>query len=213
MRIIQISGRGRVGKTTLAKFIAKKAFDMGYIPVFLPFAESLKLEAESKGFGKDTNPVEYRKYCQELGASKRREDADYWVDKTYEKIQEYMVKELDKKASQDKNWEYLLIQDDVRFMNELVLGRDLAATQIFIDSGGRKLEDEDAPWRSHESETLANAVETSFCIMNSEYEDIFDDVVMNNASIKELEAEVKDKLTDWLDMGFLELEDVNDTTP
>lgn len=213
MRIIQISGRGRVGKTTLAKFIAKKAFDMGYIPVFLPFAESLKLEAESKGFGKDTNPVEYRKYCQELGASKRKADADYWVDKTYEKIQEYMVKELDKKASQDKNWEYLLIQDDVRFMNELVLGRDLAATQIFIDSGGRKLEDEDASWRSHESETLANAVETSFCIMNSEYEDIFDDVVMNNASIKELEAEVKDKLTDWLDMGYLELEDVNDTTP
>ena len=37
MRIVQISGKGRVGKTTLANLIAKYSFNLGYIPVILPF--------------------------------------------------------------------------------------------------------------------------------------------------------------------------------
>ena len=212
MRIIQISGKGRVGKTTLANFIAKRAFDKGYIPVLLPFAASLKKAAEDAGFDKKTHPDEYRKYCQEFGAIKRAEDEDYWVNQTYEKIQEYMVLELDKKTHNNKYWEYLIIQDDVRFMNELALGRDLVATQIFVDSGGRILEEPKASWRNHESEILANAIEASFNFTHSEYEELFDVVISNGSTLKYLDKEVKDYLDEWLDMGFLELEDIDEPT-
>lgn len=210
MRIIQISGKGRVGKTTLAHLIAKACFAKGYIPVIIPFAKSLKDEAKSLGYDKDTDPENYRKFCQKLGAERRKENEDYWVTRTFGEIQEYMVKELDNKKQNKDHWEYVIIQDDVRYMNELALGRDLVATQIFIDSGNRRLEDQDGEWRTHESETLANVVEESFSKNSSDYEELFDFVLVNGGSIKYLEQYVKDDLTDWLDLGFLELEEIKD---
>jgi hypothetical protein len=210
MRIIQISGKGRVGKTTVAKILEALSYESGYIPVMLPFAKSLKEEAENAGFPKETNPDEYRKFCQELGAAKRKEDPEYWINKTFERIQELMVKEVDNKLEKKPYWEYVIIQDDVRYMNEIALGRELAATQLFIDSGGRTLPENDAEWRQHESEELANKVEDSFGLPNSQYEDIFDFIVVNNETKAELKADIVEMFDSIIDLGKLEIEEIGE---
>jgi hypothetical protein len=208
MRIIQISGKGRVGKTSVAKIIEALAYHKGYIPVIVPFADSLKKAAADLGYSKETKPDEYRKFCQELGASKRKENPEYWIEKTFETIQEYMLKEVDNKAENKKYWEYVIIQDDVRYMNEIALGRELAATQIFIDSGGRTLSEENAEWRNHESEKLANDVEDSFGLPNSEYEELFDLIIVNNETLMELKEDINESIDEILDTGKLEIEEL-----
>jgi hypothetical protein len=211
MRIIQISGKGRVGKTTLAHLIARHSFNKGYIPVILPFAQAIKVAAEQEGITKEADSSKYRKFCQTLGATRRAEDPDYWVVKTFEVIQEYMVKEIDNKKQGKTNFEYVIIQDDVRYMNELAFGRDLVATQIFLEAGERTLEEANAEWRHHESETLANSIESSLQQPNNEYEELFDFILTNDGSLQDLEHATKDSLELWLNLGYLELEDIDDT--
>lgn len=210
MRIFQISGKGRVGKTTLAELIAKHVFELGYNPVLLPFADAIKKAAEAQGLSKDKDSTKYRDFCQELGASKRAEDPDYWVVKAFETIQEYMVKEIDNKKANKKHYEYVIIQDDARYMNELALGRDLAATQIFLSEGLRTLPEAKAAWREHESEVLSNMTELGLNSENSDYTELFDIVVINDDSTKDLEKIVKESIHYWLDLGRLELDDYND---
>ena len=212
MRIIQISGKGRVGKTTLAHLIAKYSFELGYIPVILPFADAIKKQAAALGITKEKDSSAYREFCQQLGANRRSEDPDYWVIRSYESIQEYMIKELDNKKEGKTNFEYVIIQDDVRYMNELAFGRDIVATQIFLSQGIRKLEEEDADWRNHESETLANDIEHSYKKANiqGKYDDLFDVVVTNDGELDDLDYLVKQAIEYWLDIGYLELEEYND---
>lgn len=212
MKIFQISGKGRSGKTTLANIIAKEVFNKGYIPVMIPFAKALKEQAQAMGYGKDTNPEEYRKFCQELGASKRAEDADYWVLKTYDLILEKMALELQYHEENRTHKEHVIIQDDVRYMNELGLGRELSAVQLFVYSCGRTLQENDAAWRKHESEALANKVELSFDNPNSQYEDIFDQIIDNSGTEKELEELVKENLDDWLSVANIEILGIDDDT-
>jgi len=206
MRLIQISGRGRVGKSTLAHLIATHSLDLGYIPIILPFAKAIKDAAAKQGLTKESNSKEYREFCQKLGAEKRKDDPDYWAVRTFETIQEYMVKEIENRKAKKENFEYIVIQDDVRYMNEIRLGRELAATQIFIESGERKLEEEGADWRNHESEVLANEVEKSFGKPNSNYEDLFDVIITNDETLKDLDKLVKNNIEEWLELGYLELE-------
>lgn len=210
MRIIQISGKGRVGKTTLANLVAKYSFELGYTPIILPFAESIKDQATQQGITKENDSSKYREFCQKLGAEKRKEDADYWVTRTFSKMQEYMVKEIDNKREEKSYYEYVIIQDDVRYMNELALGRELAATQIFVSQGERDLSESNAEWRNHESETMANEIETSFTLPNSEYEDIFDVIIFNDGSTQDLEHEVKINIEEWLEYGYIDLEFVDE---
>lgn len=214
MRIFQISGKGRSGKTTVAKIIAREVFERGYIPVMLPFAKALKAKAESMGYGKDTHPEEYRKFCQELGSSKRKDNPDFWVMETYGLMLETMAKELEYSQDEDRDYyEHVIIQDDVRYMNELGLGRELSAIQLFVYSSGRSLEDNSADWRNHESEKLANDVEESFERPNSEYEELFDEIIDNSGTVQELEEFVKDNLDEWLSMARIEIMDItNDST-
>ena len=212
MRIVQISGKGRVGKTTLANLIAKYSFNLGYIPVILPFAQAIKDLAGQQGITKEQDSSKYREFCQLLGAEKRKQEEDYWVTRTYDKIQEFMLQEINNKIEDKRFWEFVIIQDDVRYMNELALGRDLAATQIFLDSSLRKLEENDAEWRKHESELLATKIENSLDQLNSEYEHLFDVVIDNGYSLKELEEEVSNNLKEWLEEGYLELEEYIDET-
>ena len=211
MRLIQISGKGRVGKTTLASLIAKHSFELGYTPIILPFAQAIKDQALKEGITKESDSSKYREFCQKLGADKRQTDADYWVVRTFEKMQEYMVKEIDNKKEEKTYYEFVIIQDDVRYVNELALGRELAATQIFISHGDRDLEEMQAEWRSHESETLANEIETSFTKPNSDYEDGFDVIIFNDGNLEDLDREVKNNIKDWLELGYLELEYVDET--
>jgi hypothetical protein len=211
MRIIQISGKGRVGKTTLAHLIAKYSLDLGYNPIILPFAAAIKKMAEEQGITKESDSSKYREFCQELGASKRAENSEYWIIKTFETLQEYMLKEIDNKQNVRSDFEYVIIQDDVRYMNELAFGRDLAATQIFVSEDDRNLPEHNAEWRNHESEDLANNYEKSFTkTLANNYEDLFDIVVFNGESTKELESFVKSNIKDWLDIGYIELEEIGD---
>jgi hypothetical protein len=212
MRIIQISGKGRVGKTTLAHLIAKHAFDLGYIPVMLPFADGIKKMAAAQGITKEGDSSAYRDFCQNIGASKRAEDPDYWVTKAYETIQEYMIKEIDNKIAKKTNYEYVIIQDDVRYMNELAFGRELVATQIFLSQGTRKLNEHNAEWRSHESETMSNQIEKDMLIpaKQEDAEEAFDIIINNDGDLEELEHIVKQALKYWLDLGYLELEEYNE---
>ena len=214
MRIIQISGKGRVGKTTLAHLIAKYVFDLGYIPVLLPFADAIKKQAAEAGITKEKDSTAYRDFCQQIGASKRAEDPEYWVVRSYETIQEYMIKELDNKTAGKVNFEYVIIQDDVRYMNELAFGRELAATQIFLSQGIRKLEEDKAEWRNHESETLANSVEDSFKsnTKKNEFDELFDVIVQNDGDLEDLEYLTKQATEYWMELGYLELEEWNDET-
>ncbi len=212
MRIIQISGKGRVGKTTLAKAIQHESFKLGYNPVILPFAKSIKEEAERLGITKDSDSSKYREFCQELGARKRTEDSDYWVTKTYEAIQEYMIKEIDNKREKKTHYEYVIIQDDVRYMNELALGRDLVATQIFLSAGDRLLEEHNSEWRSHESEIMGNAVEASLNKANNEYDALFDVIVTNDGDLEDLNYLVTHAIKYWLDLGYMELEEYSEET-
>lgn len=210
MRIFQISGMGRVGKTTLAKLIAKYSFELGYTPVFIPFADVIKKQAEEQGITKESDSTRYREFCQTLGANKRKENPDYWVVRTYDQIQEYMLKEIDNKSLNRTYFEYVIIQDDVRYMNELAFGRDLAATQIFLCSGDRTLEEHGAEWRSHESELMANLIDETIATKPGEFEETFDIVIMNNKSLSNLEKLVKDNIKEWLEIGYLDLEEVNE---
>jgi len=212
MRIIQISGKGRVGKTTLAHLIAKHAFDLGYIPVMLPFADGIKKLAAAQGITKEGDSSAYRDFCQNIGASKRAEDPDYWVTKAYETIQEYMIKEIDNKIAKKTNYEYVIIQDDVRYMNELAFGRELVATQIFLSQGTRKLNEHNAEWRSHESEAMSNQIEKDMLIpaKQEDAEEAFDIIINNDGDLEDLEHIVKQALEYWLDLGYLELEEYNE---
>lgn len=212
MRIIQISGKGRVGKTTLAHLIAKHAFDLGYIPVMLPFADGIKKLAAAQGITKEGDSSAYRDFCQNIGASKRAEDPDYWVTKAYETIQEYMIKEIDNKIAKKTNYEYVIIQDDVRYMNELAFGRELVATQIFLSQGTRKLNEHNAEWRNHESEAMSNQIEKDILIpaKQEDAEETFDIIINNDGDLEELEHIVKQALKYWLDLGYLELEEYNE---
>lgn len=219
MRIIQISGKGRVGKTTLAHLIAKHAFDLGYIPVMLPFADGIKKMAAAQGITKEGDSSAYRDFCQNIGASKRAEDPDYWVTKAYETIQEYMIKEIDNKVAKKANYEYVIIQDDVRYMNELAFGRELVATQIFLSQGIRRLDEHNAEWRGHESEAMSNQIEKDMLIpvKQADAEEAFDIIINNDGDLEDLEHIVKQALEYWLDLGYLELEeyneDANDSNP
>jgi hypothetical protein len=209
MRIIQISGKGRVGKTTLAHLIAKYSIDLGYNPVILPFAAAIKQSAEEQGITKETDSSKYREYCQELGASKRAEDPDYWITRTFETIQEYMLKEIDNKQYIRPDFEYVIIQDDVRYMNELAFGRNLVATQIFVHPDDRLLPEHNAEWRNHESETLANNYDQMLDgSQANNYVDLFDILIYNGESLKKLEEYVKKNVKEWLDIGYLELTEI-----
>lgn len=194
MKVIQISGVGRVGKTTLASLIAEYAVDQGFIPLMVPFAKALKEEAAELGYNKDDNPEEYRKFCQKHGAGRREEDPDYWVKKARIEIEKAKLSELERRRRGKRTWEHLILQDDVRYMNELAYGRDIGAYQIFVTPFERMIMEENDPWRHHESERLANLVEAG----DRRYTDVFHEYVINDKSIPKLNTFMKKHFFTWI---------------
>lgn len=194
MLIIMISGQARVGKTTLAKWISEYAYNEGYTPIILPFANALKQEAESRGYSKDKNPEEYRAFCQTLGSDMRKQDSDYWVKRFRDKITSLYEQEKVALETEPDTWhEKVIIVDDCRYMNEVAAARDLRALTVFVSAGSRELPEAQAEWRNHESEALANSMEAK----DKDYTEVFDYVIYNNGTEKQYKTKATQKFEEW----------------
>ena len=175
-----LGGKARVGKTTAANILKIIAESLDMDPVVLPFAKAIKDEATKKGLSKDLNAEEYRAFCQELGATKRSKDPDYWVNK-FNKTFEKIAKEENKNLEDDrkKYKEKVIIVDDCRYLNEINYGRSIGAKQVFISHGKRELEDHNGEWRNHESEVMGNLVESG----NKDYDSLFEFKITNEGNM------------------------------
>lgn len=149
MQVIGFVGLAQSGKTVLAKEVARVAYENGLTPKVMSFAGSLKRAAKECGADKETRPALYRKFCQEVGNKMRDPDyvpgvtgPDYWVQRTKDEIAKYRGESL------------VLIFDDVRYQNEVMLLADLGAEIIYVDRG-LELPDPEAEFRNHDSEKMA----------------------------------------------------------
>lgn len=166
-----LGGKARVGKTTAANILKAIAENIGMKPIILPFAKAIKDEASRLGLSKETNPEQYRAFCQELGEGKRKEEPDYWINKFHESYLT-LLKDDNKLLDNDKKKykERVIIVDDCRYLNEVAYGRKIGAVQIFISHGDRELEDHHGAWRQHESEDMANRIENN----DKDYQQLFE---------------------------------------
>ena len=194
MQLIVIAGKARVGKTTLAKIIAEKSFELGFIPKLMSFASPIKECASKRGLTKEDNPEKYRKFCQELGQSKREEDPNYWVDILEKNLLSEITEESKDLDNNKKYWERCVIIDDCRYLNEIEFSEDYDATTIFINSGKRDIPSSNSNWRNHHSEDLANKVEGG----HNTYRDLFTHIISNNKEQEDLENLVNPLIPVWL---------------
>ncbi len=193
MQLITIAGQARVGKTTLAKIIAERAFDLGLTPVLLSFAGPLKRMAEEKGYSKEDNPKEYRQFCQQYGASKREEDPEYWVKLFEKELLEIREAERQDLAENKKYWERCIVVDDCRYPNEVELSMKYKATLIFLSFGKRDIVDPEASWRAHHSEDMAKLIDRG----QNEYRSLFTCFIRNQGTEDELKAKVHHMIPIW----------------
>ena len=182
MKIVGFAGKGRVGKTTVVLDIVEyvlRNHHNEYTPVLLPFALPLKtavsLEAGYRNWQhyKNEQPEAYRRACQFEGDLARQTNPDHWVNMWYEDVMSFRDKEDHREA--------LILVDDVRYHNELDIIKKLGGSVYFIAHGRRILEDEDAIWRDHPSEEMANFIEDGLTIdaqlmLYTE----FDDIIFND---------------------------------
>jgi hypothetical protein len=178
MYVVGFAGPARVGKTAVTTELARVARDAGWTVHTMPFAGPLKKDAEERGFGKDSNPDEYRKFCQDHGAEMRAKNVNHWLDRWTEDLTEL----------RNKHWEIdgsgplLVIADDVRYENEHQAIRQSGGSLVFLHPGQRQLPEADAAWRTHESEMLANTM-----VGNKDMcSDLFDYTMMNDKETKKL---------------------------
>lgn len=208
MRMVMFGGRARVGKTTIAHMVSEFAYHLGFKPVFLPFAGPIKDDASEKGYTKDKDSTEYRNYCQSIGASRRAEDPDYWVERWARKIQDIINLEAEDIERGEKYWERVIIVDDCRYFNEVAKGRDFDAVQIFVANGEREIDEQDADWRFHESEMMANNIEAK----DPNYKGIFSTILLNDGNLEDLRAVVEIYSEVWLGTRMLNEEDQDKIT-
>ena len=199
MRMIMLGGKARVGKTTIAEVISEISYHKGFKPVILPFASSVKKEAEDLGYSKKHNPDEYRKHCQKIGSARRKEDPDYWINIWSESVRDVIKQETKAIENNEKYWERVVLVDDCRYMNEVAIGREYDSTQIFVSNGTRSIEDEHAEWRVHESELLANNVEAG----DPNYTDLFPITLINDGTLKDLKDVLAVYTEVWLGLRVL----------
>ena len=152
MIVIGFAGPARVGKSFVTESLKDQAEAAGWNVTVLPFAKPLKDEASANGFGKEVDPEGYRKYCQEVGAAARADNADHWLDGWRQLLADVIAAE----HADDSGTPYMVIADDVRYENELAAIRSRGGSVLFMHPGERELPEAGAAWRTHESEDLAN---------------------------------------------------------
>lgn len=198
MMVIMLAGQARVGKTTLAKWLSEYLYHKGYYPVILPFAGMLKEEVAAMGLTKENNPTEYREMCQKIGAAKRAEDPDYWVNKFRERAATIKADDIVRLEDSPKTWaEKVVLVDDCRYLNEIALGNELNALKIFISKGKRELQDANADWRQHESEEMANKYEEG----NKDIQSLFHYRIINEGSEIEYKNKVSALFDEWIELA------------
>lgn len=189
MQLIVIAGQAGVGKTSLAKMITKKAYELGLTPKLLSFATPLKQMAEERGIGKEENPGKYRKFCQRVGAMMRRRDPDFWVKEFEKSLLD--IREEEREHGNAKYWERCIIVDDCRYLNEIKLAHKYAATLVFLSYGNRSMDDAD--WRTHKSEELAKIIDSG----PNKYRKMFSCILKNQGSMEDLEEKVDVMVPTW----------------
>jgi len=196
MIIVMIGGKARVGKTTMANIIAEYCLNNNLTPKMVPFAYGLKKAAESKGLSKDKNSEEYRKFCQTLGESMRIKNPDHWVNEWTAAV-EAIRKEEQTLLEVDDLWkERVVIVDDCRYMNEVAKAREYGATTIFIRQGKRKLIEDQAEWRNHPSEEMANSIEDN----HKDYNDVFQYKLTNDSTLDVFKKHCLKNIPTWLNL-------------
>jgi hypothetical protein len=160
MRIIAFAGQARCGKTTFARSFAAAAYDAAATPVIRSFAGPLKRAAAEAGFDKETNPIEYRDYCQTEGAARRSEDPDYWLNQFRDELADLAAADaahLADALTDGRDYhETIVLIDDLRYENEFDLVRETGGQVCLVMRPDGRLPEADAPWRDHESEEFGN---------------------------------------------------------
>lgn len=188
-----IGGKARVGKTTLAKMIADHGFKNGLRPHIVSFADTIKAEAKDAGLLKDEDPETYREFCQTSGTKHRKEDPDYFIKKFHDTLSDLYKEEQSLIEGDSKYWDMLVIVDDCRFINEVAYGRCHNATQLFLLSGDRELDEADAAWRKDLSEDMANKINSG----DKDYGELFAWMLLNDGTLKDLEEKIEPYLDIW----------------
>lgn len=195
MMVIMFGGKARVGKTTLAKLFTEYLYNKGYSPVIVPFADILKREVEKTGLTKEANPEQYRLACQVLGSGMRKQNPDFWVTKFEDRLNEIKIQDIENLETNPKNWhEKCVLVDDCRYLNEVNFGRKIGALQVFVAHGKRVVSEHDAPWRNHESEDMANKVESN----DMHYTEMFHYRLFNDGTEQEFKTKATNYFEDWL---------------
>ena len=203
MHVVVLGGMARVGKTDVCDLLEMEAAMEGYEVKRVSFASPLKeAVAAEHGYGDDwrkfkaEKPEEYRTQCQDIGASRRAEDPDYWVNKWNEKLAELQKEELVGEDLGGEFAEYLILVDDCRYPNELEAAKKWDALTMFVYAGKRaaKLPEIDADWRAHESEEMSQRIEA----FTEGYTDLFEWSLFNDKGTIELERKINERLPHFL---------------
>lgn len=160
MIVIGLSGKARTGKSSLTRQLYSAAEQLGWDVEVAPFAGPLKRAAAKKhGYSdvakfKEEMPDVYRSECQATGAGERAKDPDHWVKLWMDDIAEL------RKMEMDIDNPLLVLVDDVRYQNEIDALAKGGGTTCFVKHGKRPIDDPTGEWRKHESELIANELET-----------------------------------------------------
>jgi dephospho-CoA kinase len=187
MQIVFIAGQAGMGKTTVAAMIAEESFKLGFKPVLESFAKPIKEAAVERGFSKEDFPDKYRKFCQKLGALKRKHEEDYWVNRMRNRLLEIKQQEHIDIDKGNKYWEHIVIVDDCRYLNEIKLGKEQNAFLMFLSKGRKAIKS--GSWRDHESEELAKEIDNNKL---SPFRDLFSYVLDNDIVYDDLVEHVKE---------------------
>lgn len=200
MQVIVLGGMARVGKTEVADILEMEAAILGKNPLRISFSTPLKqICAEKHGYKdprkfKQEMPDVYRVECQKLGASERAIDSDHWVKLWCKLVASEQEKELQQPVTNEGWKETVIICDDCRYENEIEAVKQFDAITMFICKGKRTLADEDASWRAHESEWMAQKIEAG----HDDYDGLFDWMLVNDKGIKELEKKLEPRVSHLL---------------
>ena len=194
MQVIVLGGMGRVGKTDVADWIVEAAQEDGMNPVRLSFADPLKKQAAADaGYGDDwrkykaEKPEDYRQVCQDLGASRRAEDPDYWVNLWKMQLADMAKAELEADNEEGIWEETVVVVDDCRYPNEVEAARQFEALTMFVYAGGREIPESEAAWRAHESEEMSQRIEGG----DLDGSDYFDWALVNSGSVDDLDDKLE----------------------